>query len=187
MSIIKKNILKNGIGINIGDNVINFLFEKDTPIPSENQLQYNIQFSIEKQHSLQFYYGNNKTIENNKCFFTIILPTNKIITIKGKLLLNYIVISIVCKNIIIKNYIFNTCGDSIPYIEFTEDIERLRILHELKLVTTSVILKINNINLPNEIKNSIKNKIINLKNNIKSFENQQLQNKINILKNKFLL
>lgn len=185
MSLSKKIYINNAIGINIGDNVMNFLFEKNTTIPNYNRLQYVVSL-LEGEHLLEFYYGNNKIIDNNILFSKIKLPNNMFITIIGHLYAYYTVIYIYIKGELY-NIIFSVLNNNtIQYKTYDDDyIEKLRIYFDLKILIINIKNKLKNININS--KNIIINKLDNLYSNKDNFENQQLQDKIVYLKNKFII
>lgn len=188
MDIIVKERLKNGIGINTGNKTISFLFEKNTFIPNKNKIQYSIDLDTQNSHVLELYYGNNLTIENNILFYKTLLPTKTNITIFGKLINNYCIITISSKLKIYDIIIVKLYKETIKYVDVhLEYIQRMKIFYNLFICIENIKYKLKFMNINNNTKENIENKLINFYNHKETYENLQLMTKINELKQKFNL
>lgn len=188
MDIIVKERLKNGIGINIGNNIIHFLFKKNSLIPKKNKFQYCIDIDTQKNHVLELYYGNNLIPKNNILFYKILLPTKININIFGELINNYCVITISSK---LKTYdiiVIKLYKDTIKYLDVHLDyIQRMKIFYNLFICIENIKYKLRFMNINSNTKKNIENKLVNFYNHKDTYENLQLMTKINELKRKFNL
>ena len=188
MDIILKSKLVNGIGINTGNKLINFLFNKNDNIPNKTIFKYVINSVNKNDHLLEFYFGNNLMVNNNILFYKINLPTNVQIIINSKLEYNHIIINIYSK---IKNYqtiVTKIYQDEINTVDIDpEYIQKIKLHYDLFNCIENIKHKLLFMNLSDDIKNNIRNKLINFYNNKDNYENLQLMNKINELNKKFLL
>lgn len=188
MSIILKKRLINGIGINTGNNIINFLLKRNTFIPCKVKYSYSIKSLYKKIHNLEFYFGNNLTIENNILFYKIILPTNTNININCDIFSNIAIIFISSKIKVYDKIIIKLYNDYIKYIDInSEIIQKNKLYYELNECIESIIHKLQVMNLNSEIKKNITSKLQELYKNKKAYKNLQIMKKIQELKNKFLI
>lgn len=186
MNIILKERLKNGIGINTGNKIINFLIKQNNFIPCK--VKYNIKFKNNDNNNLEFYFGDNLTIDNNILFYKLILPLNIDIIINCNIICNLLIISIDSK---IKRYdkvIFKLYESKIPYLFIdSEYLQKIKLHYELYICIKNIKDKLKFLKIDNKIKENIKNKLFIFYNNKENYENLQLMKKINELNKKFIL
>lgn len=187
MELIKGNILKCGLGIDIGDGIMNFIIKKNSYIPCKEQLKlikqyYNDYFII------KLYHGNNTLSKNNKYIDSFLIETNKLVFIKIDLLqCNYLILKIVYKNGNSISFLYKFNNEYIKTVEEINNFTNLKLLHLLDVNIKIAIKKLNNCKYPNEIKKKIISNLNDIKEKSVTFENQIIIEKINKIKQKFLL
>lgn len=188
MDIILKPKLVNGIGINTGNNIMNFLFKKNDNIPSKNKFQYIIDIKNKDYHILELYFGNNLTSNNNVLFYKKSLPTNIYINIFGSIIYNILFIEISSKLTIYDKISFKINNNNIIYTHINNEyIQRLELYHKLYICIENIKYNLQFLNINSNIKKSIEEKLVNFYNIKHTYENLQLMNKISELKVKFNL
>lgn len=188
MDIILKERLNNGIGINTGNKVINFLFTKNTYIPCKIKYNYNIFSLFKKNHVLEFYFGDNLLSNYNILFYKIVLPTNTLLTINAEIISNLLIIHISSKICIYDTIVYNLYNEKIDYVDVNnENIQTIKLHYELYNCIENIKYKLNFMNIDNNIKLNIISKLENLYENKNNYENLQIMKKISELKNKFII
>ena len=187
MELIEYKKIKSGIGIDIGDGIMNFIIKNNCSIPEEKQIklikEYHNDYSV-----IKLYHGDNILTKNNILLGSFIIKTNKLLFIKIKLLsINCFLINVFYKdgNKILLLYKFN--NNKIEKIIEECNIDQLKLLYVLDNNINIALKKINKTRFPDNLKKSIKINLINLKNNFHLYENQILIEKINNIKKKFLI
>lgn len=187
MELIKGNILKCGLGIDIGDGIMNFIIKKNCIIPEENQIKL-IKEDFNDYSIIKLYHGDNILTKNNIFLGSFIIKTNKLVFIKIKLLsINCFLLEVFYKdcNKILLLYNFNNY--KIKKIYEDCNISQLKLLYILDININIALKKILKTHFPDNLKKSIKKNLKNLKNNSHLYENQILIEKINNIKKKFLI
>ena len=183
MDIILKEKLNNGIGINTGNCVINFLFKKNTYIPCKIKYNYNINSLHKKNHILEFYFGDNLLSDYNILFNKISLPNNTLLTINAEIISNLLVIKISSKIKTYNTIIYNLNNDTIKYIDINNEyIQKIKLDYELYNCIEDIKIKLNFMNMNDSIKTNIIYKLDYLYENKNNYENLQIMKKISELK-----
>lgn len=186
MNIISSNILKNGIGIDIGNNIMNFVINNNSYLPIKKTKTF---IKSKNEETIKLYHGRNKISKNNIFLDEINIKNNKNkINIKCYIIVgNILFLEINIYEEIIYKKMFILL-DECKYIENKVDTKIYELRYELKITIEDIfiILEKNHL-IPDKIKNNIRKKILNLKINLNNLNNQELIYKINILKKKFLL
>ena len=190
MSIIKKIILNNNIGIDIGDGIMNNILEKNTIIPCKNIEKFIIE--DENIKNIKIYYGNNIFSKNNFINTNFKIKPNKLHLLTINIINEFLlIIKLFNKNNL--NYqkqilkLNNYYVDNLNYLIDKNIINKYKIIYIFKITKNKLIksLKLNDL-LPENIKNKIIDNVVLFYDNIENYETQKIMEKINIIKLKFV-
>jgi hypothetical protein len=186
MEIILSNLLKYNLGLDIGDNLTNILFEKNTIIPNKNNITFIIP-ELDEDYKINIIIGDNILASDNIILDTIYLKNLDIKKIFLEIILSLhgIIITISTKNqYIIYQNIINYNTNNIIYYDKVIDINfyklRFDILQTIKIIRKKIKLGLlifdeeTNILLEDKLNKIITNldtlpsqKMLDIKNNLK--------------------
>ena len=183
MKLIKLNEITSKIGFDIGDGITIFI-NNDYFLP----INITEKFIIENNH-IKLYEGVNILSQNNLFLKKINVIPNELCFINLVILgHNKILINVYSKN----NFIYSKVISIYYYNKKVEEIIDLNNI-KLKYIFNNLILKVeeklnsNEIKFNNTIKKNILQKLNYYRNELDKMENQKIMEKINIIKNKFLI
>ena len=184
MDIILKERITSGIGFDIGDGITNFIIESNMLFPINKTEKIIIDNDI-----IKLYEGINTLSLNNKYLDEFKIDINKLFYINFKCNNKYFFIcSIYSKNKLYYKKVINISSYNL-FIEEDIDIHNIKLKYIFKNIKKRIINKIdsNEIKFSDFVKKNIKNKLEIYENELDTFENQKLMEKINLLKEKFIL
>ncbi len=195
MEIISSNLLKYNIGLDVGNNLTNIIFNKNTIIPNYNKISFIIP-ELDEDYNINIIMGDNILASDNILLETIKLIIKERIekVIHLELFLEYygIIIKIdtkiktIYQNII--NY-YNNDNNILIYknIEIDTVFYNLRfdILQTIKIIRKKICLKL--ILLDDESKEILEDKLSKIVSNIDNLSNQKMLDIKNNLKMKFFI
>lgn len=184
--LITSSKIDSGIGIDIGDGITNFIIKKNSIIPEENLEKFIIKdFDIKKVIVLE---GKNNLSKNNKKICELSVKNNKLYFINIKIIhSSFIFLSFYDKSNIIFNNIYKIDNDN-NLIKENININKIKIDYLFKVTKKNILKKLEkNILIPKTVNDSINNKLNSIENNLNNMEIQKIMEKIQLLKNKFLL
>jgi hypothetical protein len=191
MDIIESYILYNGIGIDIGDDIMYYLIDNNSILPIEKMTTFIIDEFITEDTKVDIYQGSNELVKyNNLLYKKNIVGNHKIIYINFKVLISYILlVNIYSDTGEISNLIIPLNNINLPITCESYDLDNIRLKYELKYNIKKIYnkMKDSNLTIPENIKQNIIIRLKNIENIIDTYHNQQILEKINILKNKFML
>ena len=184
MELINKLKIDTSIGFDIGDGITNVIINRNEFIPIENTEKFIIK-DFDNPY-ISIYEGVNTLSKNNNLINKIKLLPNK---------LYFLNIKVICKNLIVIK-VYDKSGKEQNFLNYIENynleneeseinFNKIKLIYIFKIVKKNILKKI--INFPEKIKFKVTNKINEYDNNINTFETQQIIEKINLLKNKFLV
>lgn len=184
--LITSSKINSGIGIDIGDGITNFIIKQDSIIPQDNIEKFIIKdFDIKKVIILE---GKNNLSKNNIKICELPIEINKLFFINIKIIhSSFIFLSFYDKSNIIFNNIYKINNNN-SIIDENININKIKIIYLFEVTKKNIFKKIeNNKLLPKIVSDSIKNKLNSIKNNLNNMEVQKIMEKIQLLKDKFLL
>ncbi len=195
MEIISSNLLKYNIGLDVGNNLTNIIFNKNTIIPNYNKISFIIP-ELDEDYNINIIMGDNILASDNILLETIKLIIKERIekVIHLELFLEYygIIIKIdtkiktIYQNII--NY-YNNDNNILIYknIEIDTVFYNLRfdILQTIKIIRKKICLKL--ILLDDESKEILEDKLSKIVSNIDNLSNQKMLDIKNNLKMSFFI
>ncbi len=191
MEIISSKLLKYNLGLDIGDNLTNILFEKNTIIPNKNNITFIIP-ELDEDYKINIIMGDNILVSDNIILDTIYLKNLdfKKIFLEIILSLHGIIITISKKNqSIIYQNIINYYNDNINYYIKTIDIAfyklRFDILQTIKIIKKKI--KLGLLIFDEETKIILEDKLNKIINNIDTLHKQKMLDVKNNLKMKFFI
>ena len=189
--ILKSNQLKYNIGIDIGNNLTNVIFIKDTIIPNYNKLSFIIP-ELDETYNINIIMGDNILASDNIILETIKLSNVKVIHIELFLELYGIIIKINTKTKTIYHNIMNYYNNIIIYNDKEIDTVyynlRFDILQTIKIIRkkiTSGVLILDDTS-KEILDNKLNNIIINIDNQ-SMITNQKMLDTKNNLKMRFFI
>ena len=190
MDIIKYPKLNGNIGFDIGNGIMNILIKTCSLIPCKYKESFIIE--DEEQNNISIFYGNNNQSKFNIHLIDLPVKSNKLHFLNINIINECILlVQLEDKLNIVNKKILNFKNNSILLNNNIDQntINNIKIIHIFKVLKKKIIKKIysKNFNFSDELKKNIITKINNLENNIDTFENQVIINKIILLKNKFIL
>jgi hypothetical protein len=189
MELIPIKLLNYNIGIDVGNNITNIIFNKDSIIPNYNKLSFVIP-ELDETYNINIIMGDNILASDNILLETIKLSdVKKVIHIE--LFLEYygIVIKINTKANRIYNNVINYYNNKIIYINKEIDTVfynlRFDILQVIRIIRKKINLGV--LILDDESKNILEDKLNKIVINIDSLSNQKMLDIRNNLKMKFFI
>jgi hypothetical protein len=190
MELIVSNILKYNIGIDVGNNLTNVIFNKDTIIPNYNKISFIIP-QLDETYNINIIMGDNILASDNVLLETIKLSNIKVIHIELYLELFGIIIKINTKSKTIYHNIINYYNNIIIYKNKEIDITfynlKFDILQIIKIIRKKISLGV--LILDDESKEILNNKLNNIIANIENqtMTNQKMLDIKNTLKMRFFI
>jgi hypothetical protein len=189
MEIIPIKRLKYNIGIDVGNNLTNIIFNKDTIIPNYNKISFIIP-ELDETYNINIIMGDNILASDNIILETIKLSdVKKVIHIELFLELFGVVIKIDTKANTIYNNVINYYNNNIIYknIEIDTIFYNLRfdILQTIKIIRKKISLGV--LILDDESKEILEDKLSKIVNNIDNLSRQKMLDIKNGLKIKFFI
>ncbi len=192
MEIISSNLLKYNIGIDVGNNLTNIIFNKNTIIPNYNKISFIIP-ELDEEYNINIIMGDNILASDNILLDTIKLiikeKADKVIHLELFLELYGIIIKINTKIKTIYQNIINYYNNDIIYknIEIDTVFYNLRfdILQTIKIIRKKINMKL--ILLDDESKEILEDKLSKIVSNIDNISNQKMLDIKNNLKMSFFI
>jgi hypothetical protein len=189
MEIIPIKLLKNNIGIDVGNNLSNVIFNKNVIIPNYNKISFIIP-ELDEEYNINIIMGDNILASDN-----IILDTIKLFDVKKvihiELFLEYfgIIIKINTKAKTIYNNVINYYNDNIIYKDIIIDTVfynlKFDILQAIRIIRKKISKKL--ILLDDESKEILDDKLNKIVSNIDNLSNQKMLDIKNNLKMRFFI
>lgn len=184
MDIVKLNKFNTKIGFDIGDGITNYLNNLNEVLPINNTEKFIIE-----DNYIKLLEGINVLSENNILLEKVNIISGQLCFINLIIFGNYIIlVNIYSKNNIIYSNLLNIKNIN-NKIEEDVDINNVKLQFIFKQTIMKIKDKINSNNI--KFSNFVKEKIIKKLNfylgELSNMENQKIMEKINNLKNKFLL
>jgi D-ribose pyranose/furanose isomerase RbsD len=193
MELILYDKYKYNIGIDVGDNLTNILYEKDTLLPCNKKISFIIP-ELDEEYIISIVVGNNILTEDNNIIHQIKLYNlnNKTIHINFIFDKYYIFINIESKISILYSVVLNYIDCTIPFFNKIIDISYYKNKFEIKQIIKIIRKKINlnHIILDEESKIILESKLTKILDNIDVIDNINNQKMIEIkttLKHKFFI
>lgn len=191
MDIIESSILNNGIGVDIGDGIMDYFFQGNSILPIKSEKTFTIDEFVTEDTKLDIYYGINELVQDNKLLHKLNITGNhKIINIDIRVTIGCILFiniysdieKILYLSLKLDNILLPKC-----YIKY--DLHNIKLKYYLQYIIKKINIRLNSnsITIPNNLKTTINHKLQVIVNEIDSYQNQQLIEKINKLKSKFAL
>jgi D-ribose pyranose/furanose isomerase RbsD len=193
MELILYDRYKYNIGIDIGDNLTNILYEKDSLLPYNKKISFIIP-ELDEEYTISIVIGNNILTEDNIIIHQIKLDNlnNKTIHINFIFDKYYIFINIESKIKNLFNFVLNYKDCNIPFVNKIIDMSYYKNKFEIKQIIKIIRKKINlnHIILDEESKQILEYKLTKILENIDVIDNITNQKMIEIkttLKNRFFI
>ncbi len=189
MDIISSKLLKYNIGIDVGNNLTNVIFNKDTIIPNYNKISFIIP-ELDETYNINIIMGDNILASDNIILETIKL-SDIIKVIHIELFLEYfgIIIKINTKAKTVYNNAINYYNNDIIYknIEIDTVFYNLKfdILQAIRIIRKKINLGV--LNLDDESKIILEDKLNKIVSNIDNLSRQKMLEIKNSLKMKFFI
>ncbi len=192
MEIISSNLLKYHIGLDVGNNLTNVIFEKNNIIPNYNKISFIIP-ELDEEYNINIIMGNNILASDNVILKTIklLISEKKDKVIHLELYLEYfgIVIKINTKVKTIYEDLINYYNNEIIYINKEIDTVfynlRFDILQTIKIIRKKINLGV--LILDDDSKKILEDKLNNIVTNIDNLTNQKMLDIKNNLKMRFFI
>ena len=190
MELIVSNILKYNIGIDVGNNLTNVIFNKGIIIPNYNKVSFIIP-ELDETYNINIIMGDNILATDNILLETIKLSNVKVIHIELYLEILGIIIKINTKTETIYHNIINYYNNIIIYnnkeIDTTFYNLKFDILQTIKIIRKKISSGV--LILDDESKEILNNKLNNIILNIdnQSMTNQKMLDVKNTLKMRFFI
>ncbi len=192
MEIIVSNLLKYNIGLDVGNNLTNIIFNKDIIIPNYNKISFVIP-ELDEEYNIKIVMGDNVLASDNILLETIKLliknKIDKVIHLELYLETFGIIIKINTKIKTIYQNLINYYNNDIIYknIEIDTVFYNLRfdILQTVKIIRKKISLKL--IILDDELTKILEDKLTKIVSNIDNLSNQKMLEIKNNLKMKFFI
>jgi hypothetical protein len=190
MELIVSNILKYNIGIDVGNNLTNVIFNKGIIIPNYNKVSFIIP-ELDETYNINIIMGDNILASDNVLLEIIKLANIKVIHIELYLELFGIIIKINTKTDTIYHNIINYYNNIIIYKNKEIDITfynlKFDILQIIKIIRKKISIGV--LILDDESKEILNNKLNNIILNIdnQSMTNQKMLDVKNTLKMRFFI
>jgi len=190
MELIVSNILKYNIGIDVGNNLTNVIFNKGIIIPNYNKVSFIIP-ELDETYNINIIMGDNILASDNVLLEIIKLANIKVIHIELYLELFGIIIKINTKTKTIYHNIINYYNNIIIYKNKEIDITfynlKFDILQIIKIIRKKISIGV--LILDDESKEILNNKLNNIIANIENqtMTNQKLLDIKNTLKMRFFI
>ena len=189
MEIISLNLLKYNIGLDVGDNLSNVLFEKNSLIPNYKKISFVVP-ELDEEYDINIIMGDNILASDNIVLECIKLKNiEKVIHIDVFLYIHCIVININTKTNNIYSNAIKYYNNNINYKNIIIDIDfyklKFDILQIIKLIRKRINLGV--LLLDDQSKDILEDKLNNIINNINNMTNQKMLDIKNSLKIKFFI
>jgi hypothetical protein len=190
MELIVSNILKYNIGIDVGNNLTNVIFNKGIIIPNYNKVSFIIP-ELDETYNINIIMGDNILASDNVLLEIIKLANIKVIHIELYLELFGIIIKINTKTDTIYHNIINYYNNIIIYKNKEIDITfynlKFDILQIIKIIRKKISIGV--LILDDESKEILNNKLNNIIANIENqtMTNQKMLDIKNTLKMRFFI
>jgi len=188
--IIRSYTICDGIGIDICDEIMSYIIDCNSILPIQNTIKF-IRDETDDEVCIKLYQGCNCLVKYNILLDEINFISNeKILFVNLKVLIcSLIIVNIYTDRHNIYNSIIPLMNTNNILIDVKVDIDNIKLKYELSNIIKNIYIKISSKNsiFPDFIKTDIRKKLNNLENKKHILNNQKLLEKINILKNKFLL
>ena len=187
-SIIKYPYLNYNIGLNGGDNIMNIIFPQYNLIPDSKDIKFIVP-ELNEEYIIELLIGNNILSTDNILLYSFKNTYNyKVIYFKFKINSNFIFFEIHSKiNILYRIIIQYNNNIIIPYFNKNIDIESYKLKFDLLNTIKIIRNKIKHINMNEEDKTILEDKLQKIINNINNFSNQKILEIKNYLKFKFFI
>jgi hypothetical protein len=192
MEIILSSLLKYNIGLDVGSNITNILFEKNILLPNYKKISFVVP-ELDEEYNINLIMGNNILASDNIILETINLKNiEKVLYLELFLYNYYIKLTINTKSKCIYNNVIKYYDNNIIYFDKNIDIDNYNLKFDITQ-TIRLIRKKINLDLlvfDNETKLILEdklNKIIDAINNNYIMSNQKMLDIKNNLKMKFFI
>lgn len=189
MSIIPVCLLKYNIGLDVGNNITNVLFEKNTLIPNYNKISFVVP-ELDEEYNINILMGDNILGSDNIILETINLKNiQKVIHLELFLYNYYIIININTKAKNIYNNLIKYYYNNINYFDKTIDINRYNLKFDITQTIRLIRKKINLglLIFDDETKIILEEKLTKIIDNIDTMNSQKMLDIKNNLKMKFFI
>jgi hypothetical protein len=192
MELISSNLLKYNIGLDVGNNLTNIIFNKNTIIPNYNKISFIVP-ELDEEYNINIIMGDNILSSDNILLETIKLiikeKSDKVIHLEFFLELYGIIIKIDTKIKTIYQNFTNYYNDEIIYKDIEIDTVfynlRFDILQTIKIIRKKINMKL--ILLDDESKEILEDKLSKIVSNIDNISNQKMLDIKNNLKMSFFI
>lgn len=188
MELIEPYTTTTGIGFDLGDGIMNFIIEKDLLLPISNTVKFINDYDNIK--ILKIYEGINCLVKNNIFHEEIKISSNTLYFIEViQLSINIIILKLKTRLNTVYSKIIKLKLNNKNSNEEGIDINNIKLKFIFKQLKNIIFQKINNnfINFNDSLKNKIITRLNEIDTDLNNMKNQQIIDKINTLKNKFLL
>lgn len=186
MNIITSNKSQSGIGFDIGNGITNFIIKHNSILPLKNTVKFIIK---EENKNIKLYEGINNLSKNNLYLFDLKVNINTLYFIEISAINNnyyFINLNDKVKNIFKKCYKFKNFTFFVD--EHNINLNNIKLIYLFKCTKEKIIKKLSENELfPKEQLDKITIKLNENDNNLHKMENQQIMDKIILLKNNFLI
>lgn len=192
MSIIPSYLLKYNIGLDVGNNITNVLFEKNTLIPNYKKISFVVP-ELDEEYNINILMGDNILGSDNIILETINLKNiDKVIYLELFLYNYYIVININTKAKNIYNNVITiniNYDNNIIYYDKIIDVNNYNLKFDITQTIRLIRKKINLglLILDDESKEILEDKLTKISDNINNMTNQKMLDIKNNLKIKFFI
>jgi hypothetical protein len=192
MSIILSYLLKYNIGLDVGNNITNVLFEKNTLIPNYKKISFVVP-ELDEEYNINILMGDNILGSDNIILETINLKNiDKVIYLELFLYNYYIVININTKAKNIYNNVITiniNYDNNIIYYDKIIDVNNYNLKFDITQTIRLIRKKINLglLILDDESKEILEDKLTKISDNINNMTNQKMLDIKNNLKIKFFI
>lgn len=143
MEIIKSKLLKNNIGLDVGSNITNILFEKYTVIPVNKKISFIVP-ELDEEYNINLIMGDNILASDNVILETINLKNIEKVLYLELFLYNYYIILIInTKSKCIYNNAIKYYNNNINYFNKTIDVNHYNLKFEINQIIRLIRKKIN--------------------------------------------
>lgn len=177
-----------GIGFDLGDGIMNFIIKKNSLLPISNTVKFINDYDNIK--ILKIYEGINNLVKNNIFYKDFEISNNTLYFIEViQLSINIIILRLKTRLNTIYSQIIKLKLNSTFINEEGIDINNIKLKFIFRQLKQKIFQNIrnNSVNFNDNLKNKIKSRLNEIDIDLDNMNNQQIIDKINTLKNKFLL